>query len=224
MTTQYIALIPAYNPTEVLCDLVRNLCNAGFSIVVVNDGSKDSCREIFDNCTSRARVLHIPKNSGKGYALKTGLSYIYDNFTSDSIIVTVDADGQDAAQDALTICHKAKRHSRALVLGSRNVGKDVSLRSRFRNTLTAFLFRRNTGLRLRDPLSGLRAFPYRMIPGMLQVDGQRYEYEINVLLHCARSRQRILECPVKMIYNDNYALSHFKIVKEALQLPKADAL
>ena len=59
MMTQYIALIPAYNPTDVLCDLVRSLCNAGFSIVVVNDGSNDSCSGIFDDCTSRARVLHL---------------------------------------------------------------------------------------------------------------------------------------------------------------------
>lgn len=223
MTTQYIALIPAYNPTQVLCDLVRNLCNAGFSIVVVNDGSQDSCSGIFDSCTSRARVLHLPKNSGKGYALKTGLSYIYDNFSSDSIIVTIDADGQYAVEDALTICHQSKSHNRALVLGSRSIGRDVSLRSRFRNTLTAFLFHRNTGIRLRDPLSGLRAFPFRMIPSMLNVEGYRYEYEINVLLHCARSKKRILEFPVKTVYNDHYSLSHFKLVKEALQTPKAGA-
>lgn len=219
MTTQYIALIPAYNPTAILCDLVRSLCNAGFSIVVVDDGSKDICRGIFDDCTSRARVLHLPKNTGKGQAIKTGLSYIYDNFTSDSVIVTVDADGQHAAEDALTICDRAKRHSRSLVLGCRNLGKDVSLRSRFRNRLTAFMFRRNAGLRLRDPLSGLRAFPFRMIPVMLQIEGQRYEYEVNVLLHFARSKNRILEQPVKTVYNDQYTLSHFKIVKEALQLP-----
>ena len=224
MTTQFIALVPAYNPTPVLCDLVRSLCNAGFSIVVVNEGSKDSCSSIFDNCTSRARVLHLPKNSGKGQAIKTGLSYIYDNFTSDSIIVTVDADGQHAAEDALTICRQAKLHARALLIGSRNFGSDVPLRSRFRNTLTAFLFRRNTGLRLRDPLSGLRAFPYSMIPAMLKVEGQRYEYEVNVLLYCARSKKRVIEHPVKTVYNDLYSLSHFKIVKEALRLPKADAL
>ena len=224
MMTQYIALIPAYNPTDVLCDLVRSLCNAGFSIVVVNDGSNDSCSGIFDDCPSRARVLQLPRNTGKGQALKTGLAYIYDNFTPDSIVVTVDADGQHAAEDALTICHQARRHTRSLILGCRNFGKDVPLRSRFRNTLTAFLFRKNAGLRLRDPLSGLRAFPYHMIPGMLQVAGQRYEYEVNVLLHCVRSKKRVLEYPVKTVYNDYYSLSHFMIVKEALKLPQADIL
>ena len=40
MINRYIALIPAYDPTPILCDLVRNLCNAGFSIVIVDDGSK----------------------------------------------------------------------------------------------------------------------------------------------------------------------------------------
>lgn len=215
---RYIALIPAYNPTSVLCDLVRNLCDAGFSIVVVNDGSKDSCSDIFDDCSSRATVLHHPKNTGKGQALKTGLSYIQNNFAPDSVIVTVDADGQHAAEDALAICALAKQHSRSLVLGRRQFDKDVPLRSKFRNKLTAFMFRRSAGLRIRDPLSGLRAFAHRLIPTLLSVDGQRYDYEINVLLHFARSKLRILEHPAKTVYNDHYSISHFKMVKEALRV------
>lgn len=216
MTSRYIALIPAYNPTSILCDLVRNLCNAGFSIVVVNDGSKDNCSNIFDDCLSRATVLNHPKNSGKGQALKTGLSYIQNNFAPDSVIVTVDADGQHTVEDALTICEMAKQHSRSLVLGCRRFDKDVTLRSRFRSRLTAFMFHRRSGVRMRDPLSGLRAFAYRMIPALLSVDGQRYEYEINVLLHCTQAKTRVLEHPVKTVYNDHYSITHFKMVKEAL--------
>ena len=220
MADRYVALIPAYNPSPILCDLVRSLCNAGFSIVVVDDGSKDSCIGIFDNCTSRATVLHHPRNAGKGQALKTGLSYIQNNFAPDTVIVTVDADGQHAVEDALAICKLAQRHSRSLVLGCRQFDKDVTLRSRFRNRLTAFMLHRSCGIHMRDPLSGLRAFPLHLIPTMLRADGQRYEYEINVLLHLARKKVRILEQPVKTVYNDHYSITHFKLVKEALRMPQ----
>jgi len=219
MTGRYIALIPAYNPTSILCDLVRNFCNAGFSIVVVDDGSKDSCSGIFDECTSRATVLHHPKNAGKGQALKTGLSYIQSNFAPNSVIVTVDANGQHAVEDALTICAVAERHNRSLVVGCRKFDKDVTLRSRFRNQQTAFMFQRSSGIRLRDPMSGLRAWSHRLIPVLLSVDGQRYDYEINVLLQLARSKTRILEHPVKTTYSDHYSIMHFKMVKEALRNP-----
>lgn len=217
MTSRYVALIPAYDPSSILCDLVRNLCNAGFSIVVVDDGSKDNCSNIFDDCTSRAAVLHHPKNIGKGQALKTGLSYIQSNFASDSVIVTVDADGQHTVEDALAICALAQRHSRSLVIGCRQFDKDVTLRNRFRNRLTAFMLHRSCGIRIRDPLSGLRAFSHSLIPVLLSTDGRRYEYEINVLLRLARDKIRILSHPVKTSCYENYSLSHFKMVKEALR-------
>lgn len=219
MTSRYIALIPAYNPTSVLCDLVRNLCNAGFLIVIVDDGSKDSCSTIFDSCSSRAAILHHPKNAGKGQALKTGLAYIQNNFAPDSVIVTVDADGQHAVEDALAICEHAKCHTRSLVLGARRFDKDATLRTRFRGKLTAFMFRRRTGIRLQDPTSGLRAFAFRMIPSLLRINGERYDYEINVLLELARTKTRILERTVKTVQNDHYSIMHFKMVKEVLQAP-----
>lgn len=219
MTGRYIALIPAYNPTSILCDLVRNLCNAGFSIVVVDDGSNDSCSSVFDECNSRATVLHHPKNAGKGQAIKTGLSYIQSNFAADSVIVTLDADGQHAVEDAQTICQVAQRRNRSLVIGCRKFDKDVTLRSRFRNRQTVFMFHRSSAVRLRDPLSGLRAFSHNLIPVLLRVDGQRYEYEINVLLHLAHTKTRILEQPVKTVYSDHYSIMHFKMVKEALRTP-----
>lgn len=217
MTRQYIALIPAYNPTSILCDLVRNFCNAGFSIVVVNDGSKDDCSSIFEECFSRATVLHHPRNAGKGQALKTGLSYIYSNFAPDSVVVTVDANGQHAVEDALTICQLAAQHNRSLVLGRRSFDKDTPLRCRFRNKLTALMFYQSTGLRLQDPASGLRAIAHSLIPALLRVYGQRYDYEMNVLLHLTYEKMRILEYPVKTPYSEQYSIMHFKMVKEVFQ-------
>lgn len=217
MTGCYVALIPAYNPSPVLYSLVRDLCNAGFSIVVVDDGSNDSCSYIFDDCSTRATVLHLPQNAGKGQAIKTGLKYIQDNFSPATIVVTVDGNGQHTVQDAISICKMAEQHTRALVLGCRSLSKDVELRSRFRNKLAGFMFHRSTGLRLRDPQSGLRAFSCHQIPRMAKIEGSRYDYEINVLLHFAKAKIRIVEYPLKSVYTDSPNASHFRAVKTALR-------
>ena len=217
MTGRFVALIPAYNPSPVLYNLVRDLCNAGFSIVIVDDGSEYSCSYIFDDCSTRATVLHLPQNAGKGQAIKSGLRYIQNNFAPDAVIVTVDANEPNTVQDAIAICQVAQQHNRALVLGRRSFDKNVQLRSRFRSKLAGFMFQRNTGLRIQDPQSSLRAFSYRQIPILSSVEGNRYDYEINVLLHFARSKIRILEHPLKSVYTDNPNASHFRAVKIALR-------
>ena len=217
MTGHYIALIPAYNPSPVLYNLVRDFCNAGFSIVIVDDGSNDSCSYIFDDCSTRATVLHLPKNTGKGQAIKTGLHYIQNNFSQDAVIVTVDGNGRHTVQDAISICRIAQQHTRALVLGYRSIDKDMELRNRFRSKLAGIMFLRSTGLKLRDPQSGLRAFSIQQIPVLSAVEGNRYDYEINVLLHFARSKIRILEHPLKSVYTDTPNASHFRAVKTALR-------
>lgn len=185
--------------------------------MIVNDGSNDSCSNVFDDCTTRATVLHHPKNAGKGQAIKTGLHYIQNNYAQDSVIVTVDANGQHTVRDAISICETAQQHSRALVLGYRSFDKDAQLRTRFRSKLAGFMFHRSTGLWLRDPQSGLRAFSFRLIPVLSTVEGSRYDYEINVLIHFARSKIRILEHPLKSVYPDNANASHFRAVKLALR-------
>ncbi len=70
-----VAMIPAYNPTEQLIDLVRDLSNSDFySIIVVNDGSCNDCRKIFldveAKAISKVTILHHAINLGKGAVMR----------------------------------------------------------------------------------------------------------------------------------------------------------
>ena len=56
---------------------------------------------------------------------------------------------------------------------------------------------------MKDTQTGLRAFTTNMIPFMLEIEGQRYEYEMNVLLTASKAFP-ILEVPIETVYiNDN---------------------
>lgn len=220
MQSLWIALIPAYQPTEQLLLLLQEAKSEGFQIIVVDDGSDKSLHEIFASVTWFGTVLHHEQNIGKGQAIKTGLSYIQDHFPADCIIVTMDADGQHRVTDAQKVCQAAQDHPDTLVLGSRKLREHVPVRSRFGNTITRLVYQISTGQRVWDTQTGLRAFSARLIPQFLSIPGERYEYEMNVLLTCSRIGIPILEEEIETIYIDGNASSHFDTVKDSWRVYK----
>ena len=234
MKSRYIALIPAYEPGEKLISLVHDLRDRGFEAVVVDDGSGKDYRDIFEKVSHDAVVLTHPENRGKGAALRNGLSYIlnymaYDEVARtpsgvrelsgrDAVIVTVDADGQHLPDDVLRVARIAGSRRDALVLGSRALDEDVPARSRFGNTVTRHVYSAVTGVRVHDTQTGLRAFSRDLIPALLEIEGDRYEYEINMLLTLATEGYTIIEERIETVYEDNNSGSHFRTVRDSLRV------
>lgn len=217
---KYIALIPAYKPSVLLVGLLERLKEIEFAIILVDDGSGKNFENIFSECSRYASVLYHTENMGKGAALKTGFSYIEANYPQDAVVVTVDADGQHKPDDALAVCKLAGCNPDTLVLGSRKLNADVPLRSKFGNTVTRFVYRISTGLDVYDTQTGLRAFSAGRIPELLQIPGERYEYEMNVLLQFAGKRIPILEHEIETVYLDDNSSSHFDAVKDSVRIYK----
>lgn len=215
-----IALIPAYEPGDKLAELTEQLSLAGFQVLVVDDGSGEAFRPIFGKTSAYATVLTHETNKGKGQALKTGLSYIHENFPQDFVIVTLDSDGQHSVEDTIRVCDCAIRNKGALVLGCRSFKDGTPIRSWFGNTMTRLVYRISTGVSVSDTQTGLRAFGAEMIPVMLSVRGERYEYEMNVLLECSQKKVPIKEVAIKTIYFDNNSGSHFSTIKDSYRVYK----
>jgi putative flippase GtrA len=114
----------------------------------------------------------------------------------------------------------AEQSPYSLVLGSRLLQENVPLRSRFGNTVTRYIYRLSTGLYVHDTQTGLRAFSKALIPDLLEIKGDRYEYEMNVLLEFSRKKIRIEEVGISTIYIDNNAASHFSTVKDSFRIYK----
>ena len=215
-----IALIPAYQPKDVLDDLVQKLDLLGFFVIIVDDGSGKAYQGLFDRCGQWAKVLHLAENAGKGRALKTGLCYIMENCEGESIVVTVDADGQHDVEDVLAVCSMARENPGIIVLGSRKLKENVPLRSRFGNAVTRMVYRLSTGQKVHDTQTGLRAFAASMIPTLISIPGERYEYEMNVLLYCAREKMEVREREIKTIYIDHNSGSHFDMLRDSVRIYK----
>lgn len=216
-----IVVIPAYQPDEKLLKTVAELRQkTAYTLIVVDDGSSPDRQPIFDKLEHDVTVLHHEVNRGKGAAMKTAFAYIQEHFPGDEGIVTVDADGQHLVPDIVRVSEDWAAHPDALVLGSRRFTGNVPFKSRAGNAITRQVFRASTGVKVFDTQTGLRAFAVSRVPMMLEMHGDRYEYEINVLLYATRHRVPIREVPIETVYIEENASSHFHPVRDAWRIYK----
>lgn len=214
-----VVIIPAYQPDDKLIKLVADLrAKTDYDILIVDDGSSADKQPIFAALEGNAVVLHHEVNRGKGRALKTALQYIRENCADAEGVVTIDADGQHLVADIMRVCEDWKKNPNALVLGSRRFTGDVPFKSRTGNAITRFVFAVSTGVRVFDTQTGLRAFSVRRIPMMLEMKGDRYEYEINVLLYATKHQIPIREVTIETVYIEDNASSHFHPVRDAWRI------
>lgn len=216
------AIIPTLNPSEKIYAVVERLCERGFPrIIIVNDGSDENCRPIFDALRENPRcvVLNHVQNLGKGRALKTAFRWYWDHRMGNLGVVTLDDDGQHDLQGVLDCAAALTQGSDALVLGVRDFGADdVPLKSRFGNKITAAVFALSCGLHISDTQTGLRAIPNRWLPLLAEVSGERFEYETNMLLEAKQHNIPIREVPIRTIYVEGNRATHFRPLVDSLRI------
>ncbi len=214
-----VVLLPAYNPNIMMLTSLRQLSAEGFGILVVNDGSAKEFEELFTEAKKYAVVLCYEKNMGKGYALRYGMQRIKEYFPNAQRFITADADGQHSTEDICNIRDKM-RGGDDFVLGSRDFKGNTPLRSRVGNSMSRVVFAVASGYYLSDNQSGLRGFDMRHVGWMLRVGGNRYEYEMNVLMTAVKQRIKIRTVPIRTIYIDDNRSSHFNPVRDTLRIHK----
>lgn len=223
----YIVLIPAYNPDEKLISFVKTLRDNSVSVLVVNDGSKLECNSVFTEVENLGCTLVSHEiNKGKGQAIRTGIEKIIEmnkNGSNIDYVVTADCDGQhsyDAITDVISEAENSIETPKgpAIILGGRfkDNKETVPLKSRIGNSFTRGVFKIATGTSIYDTQTGLRAIPKKLFEELLKVKGDRYEYEMNMLLQISTWGVPYKEIPIQTIYFDNNAGSHFHPVRDSL--------
>ena len=221
---QTAVLIPAYQPDDRLPTYVKALHEEGVGlIVVVNDGSSEDCAKLFEeiNKIEKTHVIQYAPNKGKGAALRTGLEWI-KNHTNENdihIIVTADADGQHKVPDVLRVAECVQQDRSAVWLGSRNFSEaNVPARSRFGNRFTSGIFKLLYGKWIPDTQTGLRGFDRQYLPMMCEIDGDRYEYEMKVLIDCSRRKIQMKPVTIETVYENNNEGSHFNPLRDSIRI------
>ena len=197
-------IIPAWNEARALESLLPNLpdliSDHPVEALVVSDGSTDDTVAVAR--AHRTDVLALDRNGGKGAAVAAALELLTDR-DGDQIVVLMDADGQHDPRDLPNLVAPLLNGSADLSVGSRYAlderrGSTPVNRYAVRRTTVAVL-QRVLHARFTDPYCGYRAFT-RAALDRIQLNGNRYEGELEVLFEACRLGLTVAEVPVRKIY------------------------
>ncbi|MBQ3864600.1 MAG: bifunctional glycosyltransferase family 2/GtrA family protein [Clostridia bacterium] len=216
-----VVLIPAYKPDEKMITLLHQLAEYPFpAIVLVDDGSGEEFAEVFRQAlavSDKVQLVSHAVNLGKGAALKTGINYCLVHYPTCGI-VTADCDGQHTPEDIGRVADTMETEPDKLIVGGREFKGKVPARSMFGNTIMRTAFALSTGVRVRDTQTGLRGLPPEIAGKCLSISGNRYEYEMNMLLQMPSWGYGIKEIPIETIYIEDNASSHFHPFRDAMRV------
>ena len=192
-------VIAAFNEARhgTIADTVRSTRRVFPNIVVVDDGSQDDTGELA--WCEGAHVCRHPVNLGQGAALATGIRYALMQGAEE--IVTFDADGQHAVEDALAMVRTLRAEKVDVVLGSRFLGAAVGISGRKRLFLkaAAAFTRISTGLRVTDTHNGLRVLS-RSAAAAIVIRQNRMAHASEILQQIADLGLAYVEVPTRIIY------------------------
>lgn len=218
-------IIPALDPDERMVTLVGELHQSGYeNIILVDDGSEIKNRTYFKTCKEEygCKIIRHVVNFGKGIALKSAFNYILESRPDILGAVTVDCDGQHVLKDIDTCAEMTYQNPDKLILGCRRFDdKEIPLRSRFGNKLTRQVIRLLCGIHVSDTQTGLRGLPTPLIrEHFANVKGERFEYEMNMLIAAKEYQIPIKEFAIETIYLENNESSHFNPFIDSIRIYK----
>ena len=218
-------VLPSLDPDEKLHQVIEGLLEYGFShIILVNDGSKPENLHYFEEEAAAhpevITLLHHAVNRGKGAALKMAFNWFLVHRPDGLGVVTVDGDNQHHPEDTRA-CALNMLETGHITLGCRDFNQaDVPARSSFGNKTTAAIFKIFVGMTISDTQTGLRAFPREQLKKILGIEGDRFEYETNMLLAMKRLSIPFDEVKIRTVYIEENKSSHFHPIRDSWRIYK----
>lgn len=205
MRRDVLAVIPAYQCSVTLGEVVAGVLRHLAEVVVVDDGSTDGCAEVARR--AGARVISHERNRGKGHALQTGCAAALawgrePGHPALAALVLLDGDGQHDPEDLPALLAAWDTGTVDLLVGARLKDRaKIPAHRYWTNTIGSKLLSIITGTGLEDSQSGYRL----MRAGLWERLGLRsggYAIESEMLIKAARQKARIAHVRVRTIYHD----------------------
>ena len=190
------AIIPVYNESKAIGDLVKQVRQQQIDVLVVDDGSQDNSADIARN--NGAIVLKNITNQGKGASLIQGLNYALNNNFDAAVLM--DGDGQHLPEDIPAFIRKFEESAAALILGNRMQDTKSMPPVRYlTNKFMSWLISKITGQNIPDTQCGFRFITKDLI-AKLKFTTKHYETESEMIIQAAHSGGKIESIPVRTVY------------------------
>ncbi len=204
-------IIPTFNNQNTLKRVIEGVLYYTNDIIIVNDGCTDDTSKILEDYKDLTQI-HFTKNKGKGAALREGFKIAYQN--NYNYAITIDSDGQHYPNDIPVFLNELEKDDRYLLIGSRNMTHDsVPKGSSFGNKFSNFWYWAETGNRLSDTQSGYRLYPLNPLH-RIKFYTNKFEFEIEVIVKAAWNGVPVKNVPIKVLYDKNERVSHFRPYKD----------
>lgn len=206
-------LVPTYNNAGTLKRVLDGILKRTANIIVVNDGSTDSTHHILKTYR-QIHCIDLPKNKGKGNALKEGFAEA--TAQGYEYVITIDSDGQHYPEDLSVFLNELQKekNQNVLYIGSRNMAQsDVPGKSSFGNRFSNFWFWFETGIWLKDTQCGFRLYPLKPLK-KVKLFTPKFELEIEVIVRLAWRGTLVKNVPVQISYDEGERVSHFRTVPD----------
>ncbi|MDO9626379.1 MAG: glycosyltransferase family 2 protein [Methanobacteriaceae archaeon] len=206
LNKELFVVVPAYNEEKTVAKVVTKLCEMGYMVVVVDDGSHDKTYSIINDLQEKypkqISIYSHTINRGLGAALKTGLEASLRKGAK--YMVTFDADCQHDPYDIDNVCKPLKLDEADVVLGDRNFD-DMPLSKKISNQIMNFITLLFYGVKVNDSQSGLRAFNSKATQ-LLEFHSRGYGVSSEIVREIKKNHLRFKEVPIKTIYTP-YSIS-----------------
>lgn len=199
-------LIPAYNEAPTVEALIRRVADVDLDkeIVVVNDGSTDGTGEILDRLDIPGlRVIHHPKNQGKGAAIRTAIAAAQ----GDAIIIQ-DADLEYDPDDYHRLVEKMVAENAKVVYGVRSLKGQkplIRLGNQFLTWTTNLIY----GSRIHDMETCYKLVDRELMQSF-RIVCNRFDLEAEVTAKILKRGHRIYEVPISYAPREEKKLSPWR--------------
>ncbi|HQK63758.1 MAG TPA: glycosyltransferase family 2 protein [Candidatus Staskawiczbacteria bacterium] len=191
-------IIPAYNEEKTIEELVKRVFDVELpvqkEIIAVDDGSKDKTLKILQNFQAKygVVVVSLPKNSGKGAAIREGLK----KATGDLVIIQ-DADLEYDPEDYNSLIKPFFEDNAQVVYGSRILGskKHGSLAYYWGGLGVTFATNIICGIKITDEPTCYKMFKKDLLDS-LDLRAKGFEFCPEVTAKIAKRKIKIFEVPI----------------------------
>lgn len=223
MEKDVVIIVPAYNPEiDSMLDFLAKMKDTFNNVVIVNDGGGKELHDFFQGLKDEGYdVISHSVRLGKGRALKSAINHALEKYPDTIGVITTHCNGVYSVRNLKRVAEEMRKDPHSLIIGSRNFDeKEMSWINKIHAKLTRSIFSAFVGVNISDSQSGLRAFGRSVMMEMLQVNGEKYDYETNMIIHCKEEGIKIVETPITTIGTVSEAFRHYDPIVDSIGIYK----
>ena len=217
MTNRCCIIIPNYNHTTHIDQVLKGIARYEVPVIMVNDGSDTTTKEFLDALADNydfLELIHLEQNQGKGGAVMTGLRHAHQQGFSHAI--QVDADGQHAISDIPKFLELSKNAPEAVICGIPDYDQSVPLGRLIPRYITHFwVWVETISFRIKDSMCGFRLYPLTSTVDLIEQStiGKRMDFDTEILVKLDWRGVSIINLPTRVTYPDDGS-SHFQMFRD----------